>query len=386
MTSAPRIDTADTVRRANAARPQRRSSRASALLALPGAVALLAGLDAALLLLDLPAPVTAARLRDVHGVLLVLGFVGCVVALERAVALRAAPGFVAPGLLGLGAVALVTPLPGTLGGTALLLGTLALVAVYVPLWRRQRGDVVLVQILGAVLAAGAATLWLGGVPVPHLIPWLAGFVVLTVAAERVELARIAVPASTERGVLLASGAVTVATVAALLWPRVGYPALGLAVLGLTGWLASHDVARRTLRGHGLARFTAGCVLEAYAWLAVAAVSWLVGGPVFDGERYDAVVHAVFLGFTISMIMAHAPMVLPAVLRIPLTFHPVLAAPAALLHLSLVLRLWVGDALHVTAAWRVGGALNIVAVLAFAVLMAWSAVTTSQSSQSKRSAR
>jgi len=233
MTSAPRIDTADTVRRANAARPQRRSSRASALLALPGAVALLAGLDAALLLLDLPAPVTAARLRDVHGVLLVLGFVGCVVALERAVALRAAPGFVAPGLLGLGAVALVTPLPGTLGGTALLLGTLALVAVYVPLWRRQRGDVVLVQILGAVLAAGAATLWLGGVPVPHLIPWLAGFVVLTVAAERVELARIAVPASTERGVLLASGAVTVATVAALLWPRVGYPALGLAVLGLT---------------------------------------------------------------------------------------------------------------------------------------------------------
>jgi hypothetical protein len=321
----------------------------SALLALPGAVALLAGLDAALLLLDLPAPVTAARLPDVHGVLLVLGFVGTVVALERAVALRTTAGLMAPALLGLGAVLLVTPLPDTLGGTALLLGTLALVAVYVPLWRRQRRDVVLVQILGAVLAAGAATLWLGGMPVPHLVPWLAGFVVLTVAAERVELARVAVPASTERGVLLGSAAVTVATVAALLWPRVGYPVLGLVVLGLAGWLASHDVARRTLRGRGLPRFTAGCVLAAYVWLSVAAVCWLVGGPVFDGERYDAVVHAMFLGFTVSMVMAHAPMVLPAVLRIPLAYHPVLVAPAALLHISLVLRLWIGDALHVPAA-------------------------------------
>ena len=34
----------------------------------------------------------------------------------------------------------------------------------------------------------------------------------------------------------------------------------------------------------------------------------------DGARYDVVVHAVFLGFTISMIMAHAPTILPAVLR------------------------------------------------------------------------
>ena len=70
-------------------------------LVVPAAVALLAGLDAALILLDLPAPVRAERLPQVHGVLLVLGFVGTLVSLERAVALGRTAGYAAPALLGL---------------------------------------------------------------------------------------------------------------------------------------------------------------------------------------------------------------------------------------------------------------------------------------------
>ena len=67
---------------------------------IPAGVALLAGLDAGLLLLGLPAPVTTERLPDAHGMVMVLGFVGTVIALERAVALRRAAGFAAPALLG----------------------------------------------------------------------------------------------------------------------------------------------------------------------------------------------------------------------------------------------------------------------------------------------
>jgi hypothetical protein len=59
---------------------------------LPAALALLAGLDAALMLLGVPAPVTVDRFPNVHGVVLVLGYVGTVVALERAVARRDRPG------------------------------------------------------------------------------------------------------------------------------------------------------------------------------------------------------------------------------------------------------------------------------------------------------
>ena len=131
-------------------------------------------------------------------------------------------------------------------------------------------------------------------------------------------------------------------VAALLWPTVGHSLFGLALLGLVGWLARHDVARRTVRSTGLTRFMAASMLAGYAWLAVAAVTWTLTGPAYDGPAYDVVVHAVFLGFTMSMIMAHAPVILPAVLRRPLPYHPAMLVPAALLHVSLTLRLWVGD--------------------------------------------
>ena len=350
-------------------------------LLVPAGVALLAGLDAALMLLGLPAPVRVDRLPEVHGMLMVLGFVGTVIALERAVALRRALGFLAPALLGLGAIAMLSPAPLVVGRSLLATGAVALVVLYVPLWRRQRDDAVLVQALGAVLALGSAVLWLGGAAVPALAPWLVGFVVLTIAGDRLELARIAMgPAAGSTLVLLASGLVAGA-VAALLWPRAGTALLGAAVLALTGWLAVHDVARRTIHTSGLTRYMAGCMLAGHCWLGVAGGIWLLGGPALDGVRYDAVLHAVFLGFTLSMIMAHAPVILPAVLRRPLPYHPALIAPAALLHASLALRLWAGDALGSHRAWVIGGVVNIVAVLLFVVVAVGCAVRGKKSASS-----
>ena len=351
---------------------RRTSGAGRAAFLVPAGVALLTGLDAALLLLGLPAPASTERLPHVHGMLLVLGFVGTLVSLERAVALRRRPALVAPTLLGAGGLLLVSPAPLVVGKSALLLGTAALVAVYVPLWRRQRDDAVLVQAFGAVLAVGAAVLWLGGLGVPRLLPWLVGFVVLTIAGERLELARVAMGRTAGRDLLLLGAGLVAGVVAALLWPRPGVPMLGLALLALVGWLAVHDVARRLVRTEGLRRFMAACLLAGYFWLAVAGGVWMLGGPAYDGAAYDAAVHAVFLGFTLSMIVAHAPVILPAVLRRALPYHPAMWAPVALLHGSLAVRLWVGDALAAHVAWQVGGVLNIAAVLLFVVVAVWSA--------------
>lgn len=339
----------------------------------PAGLALLAGLDAALQLIGLPL-VRTERLPEVHGVLLVLGFVGTLIALERAVALRRPEGFLAPGLFGLGALLLVSPAPLPVGKALLVAGAAALTGVYAALWRRQRDDSVLVQALGAVVATGAALLWLAGVPVPLLLPWLAGFIVLTIGGERLELARIAMGPRAGQTLVLLAGGLLAGLVAALLWPRAGTPLFGLALLAFSGWLAAHDIARKTIRAGGAARFMAGCMLAGYAWLGVAGATWVLGGAVTDGPRYDVVIHSVFLGFTISMIMAHAPTILPAVLRRPLPYTPLLSAPAALLHASLALRLWIGDGYGVRAAWQVGGALNVTALLLFLVLAAWSGAT------------
>ena len=68
--------------------PPSRSPRWAPLLIVGGGLALLAGLDAALTLAGLPAPVGSPRLAALHGPLMVLGFLGTVISLERAVALR----------------------------------------------------------------------------------------------------------------------------------------------------------------------------------------------------------------------------------------------------------------------------------------------------------
>ncbi len=346
-------------------------------LMVPGGVALLAGLDAALLLLGVGAPVRAQSLTSVHGVLMVLGFVGTVVSLERAVALGRVWGFLAPAALGAGGILLLTPAPRDVGAALLLVGTAALVAVYVPLWRRNTQAAVLVQAAGGVLAVGGTALWLGGVDVPWLLPWLVSFLVLTIAGERLELAHVALTDPRAQPYALGvTGAVVVATLATLLWPAAGYPLLGLALLALVAWLVRYDIAVKTVRATGLPRFSAACLLAGYAWLTVTALIWVIAGAVRSGPLYDASVHAVLLGFVISMIMAHAPIILPAVLRRPLPYHPVMYLPAGLLHVSLALRLIGGDARGVEGLLQWGGVLNVAALLLFVVIAVGSVVTAS----------
>jgi hypothetical protein len=351
----------------------RRALPLRALWMLPAALALLAGLDAALLLLGLPAPVTTARLPLVHGVVLVLGFVGTLIALERATAWGRRIGFAAPALLGAGAVLLVVDaVPLAAAKLVLVAGMAAFTALYLPLWRRQRDAALLTQLLAAALGCAAAILWLGDLPVTRLMPWLIAFVVLTIAAERVELARITMGAGAGGRLLLAAWATTAALVVTLIDADAGARLLGGVLAALTVWLVRHDVARRTIAARGVTRFMAACMLAGYGWLAVAAGVLLFGHPVSQ-PAYDAVLHAVFLGFTISMIMAHATTILPAVLRIPLPYRAVMWAPMLLLHAGLVLRIGFGDGLGGPAAWQLGGVLNIMAVLLFLLVAVGSAI-------------
>jgi hypothetical protein len=342
------------------------------LLGLAG-IALLAGLDAALLLLGLPAPVTSDRLPEVHGMLLTLSFVGTLIALERAIALGDRRAYAAPALLAVGGLLLLSPAPFVVGKAAQLAGAVALVLVYVPLWRRQRDHAVLISALGAVLAVGASVLWIGHVPLPLVLPWLVGFVVLTIVGERLELARLAMPPAAENALLVCSGGVMAGAAASVVWPRVGVVGFGVVLLALVAVLLRHDVARRTVHSRGLTRYMAACMLAAYGWLSVTGIIWASGGVALEGLRYDAVIHSVFLGFTFSMIMAHAPVIFPAVTRRPLPYHPLLWVPVGVLQLSLIIRVAVGDAFGVSDAWRIGGVVGIVALLLFVLSAAGTTV-------------
>lgn len=343
---------------------------------IPAGLALLAGLNAGLLLLGVWAPVSAERLPDIHGMLLVLGFIGTLISLERATAYGRWYGFVAPALLGLGAILLTaTPVPIAVGQTVLILGAAAFMLLYLPLWRRNYDPTVLTQLLATGLVLASAILWRGGATIPQTLPWLIGFIVLTIAAERVELARISMGATAGRNVLIHGWAVTGALVVGLVLPDAGAILLGLSLVSLTAWLVRHDVARRTINSTGVTRYMAACILAGYVWLAVAAVALLFGAPV-EGVIYDATIHAVFLGYTFSMIMAHSTTILPAVLGIRLPFNAAFWAPAALLQVALVIRLWIGDGLNQPWALQLGGVLGVAALLLFLITAVTTAIRAS----------
>ncbi|WP_244295459.1 hypothetical protein [Micromonospora orduensis] len=330
------------------------------------ALALLAGLYTGLLLLGAAVPAPAVAVERVHGPLMVFGFVGTLIALERAVALGARWGMLAPACSGAGALVLVTTGPSLAGKMLLMVASVALLGIYRALWRRQAGISLLAQACGAFGWYAATLLWLAGYPIAEIVPWMVVFVVATIAGERLELAHVAIrDRSAERWFLAALAALLTGATATPLWPATGAHLFGAGLLAITAWLVVFDVARHTVRAKDLPRYIAAGLLAGYGWLALAGLLWAGAGPALDGPRYDATLHAVFLGFTISMIFVHAPVILPAVLRRPLPYHRLLYVPLGLLHASLLVRVGLGDAAGMEQVWRWAGTVNVVAVLAFA---------------------
>jgi hypothetical protein len=360
------------------------------LLLLLAAAAVTAGLDAALLRLGLTAPVSSVPLADSHGVLMVFGFLGTAITLERAVAIQAGTrrdgwAYAAPVLSGLGTVLLLLQLtsmpvpPGrTPAGAAWTGSMLVLLLIYRRAWQRLPSFSLLVQVLGAFAGAGGAALWGRGAEAAAIVPWWAMFLVLTILGERLDLARLAfLSRGTEPRILAVAAATVVALPVTLLAPDLGYPLLGLALGALVVDVAVHDVARHTIRSHGLPRLAAACLLTGYAWALVAALAWVVGGPALAGYRYDVVVHAITIGFALSMVVAHAPVIVPAIVRRPLPYHPAIWGVWLLLQGGLALRLLAG-ARQAEGAWQLGGAVDVVALSLFLATTVTLVVTASRS--------
>jgi hypothetical protein len=88
-------------------------------------------------------------------------------------------------------------------------------------------------------------------------------------------------------------------------------------------------------------------------------------------------HALLLGFVFSMIFGHAPIILPALLQRPVTYHPVFYGPLAVLHLSLLFRLS-GDLWLIQPLRLWAGLFNALAIGLFLGCMVWAVRQASHS--------
>lgn len=339
-------------------------------------IILLAALWSGLVHLGLPLPSGGTSLHRGHGPMMILGFLGTVIALERAVALGARWAYLGPAAAALGGLGVLFGVPDGVPQLLVTVGGLALVAVFVAVDRIQRSLHNFVLASGAICWVVAGCLWLSGWEVYRFLPWMAGFLVLTITGERLELSRLTGTSTLGRRLfMVAAGIFAAGLVLSSMTEDAGVRLAGVGLLFLALWLGRYDIARRTVRTKGLTRYMAAALLTGYAWMAVAGILWIVYGhmtpAVSHQASYDSMLHALFLGFVISMIFAHAPIIIPSVLGRPLPYHPMLYLPLILLHASLVLRLIGGNALDNTVSWQWGGIFNEVALLLFMVMVLYS---------------
>ena len=345
--------------------------RVRGLLLAAGGAALVTGVWTGLMKAGVHDPVGPV---GAHGPLMVLGFLGTLIGLERAVAHGTRWSAIAPAASAAGVVAVLAGAPAGVAGGLFALAGLTVCAVFVDLLRRHLAPYLVLMAAGAVAWAASATLWATGNSPVRVAPLLAAFLVLTIVGERVELSRLRTPtAASLRRLGVAAGVFTAGTVVALVAWRTGLVLAGVGAVLQAAWLLRHDVARATVRRPGLPRFAATCMLAGHAWLAVGGALWVAEATGTGSWLvHDAALHSVFLGFVMSMVMGHAPIILPAVLGIALPHRPSAWVPLVLLHASLVLR--VGADLA-GSTWLRGWAAhgNVTALLLFVGLAAATAV-------------
>lgn len=325
------------------------------LLFVAAIVSLVAGTYGGLARLGIVAP--AARLIIDHGALMICGLFGTLISLERAVAMNRRWPYLAPASAALGVLCMLFDVPAWYAPTLFVYSATILSLGSLQLWWRQR-----VLHLGTLVIASGMWLtgnliWLQTGSIGEAVPAWQAFLILTIAGERLELSRFLPTPRHARitfGILLLAHVIGITFVAAL-------PALlPLSLIALAIWLIRYDIVRHTIRQTGLPRYIALCVGSGYIWLIAGAALQLLGLPLLGHPARDAALHALLLGFVFSMVFGHAPIVLPAIAKLRLPYHPFLYLPLALLHATLAARFAAGllESFALQRAAAIGNALTL----------------------------
>lgn len=304
-----------------------------------------------------------------HAFLMICAFMGTVIGIERAVAVKARAAFAAPVFSALAGVSMLAGASAAATWLAVL-ASLAFIAVNMAVVSRQKAAHTLLLLTGATAWLVGNLLLALGSQAAAVVPWWFSFLVLTIAAERLEMTRLmrrrsgAAPALYVCLWLMLAGSAAFAVS-----PVWGGWLYGLSLAGLSMWLVIFDIARRTISSLGLSRYMAVCLLLGYAWLAVAGLAWIATSLGYAAR--DVALHALGLGFIFSMMLGHAPVILPALARVKLLFGGFFYVPLALLHISLALRLFFGP--FDFALLGAGALGNAAAIAFFAATMVGSAL-------------
>ena len=297
---------------------------------------------------------------------MISSFFGTLIGLERAVATRYWWAYLAPLLSGLaGLLLLILAQANSAAPLLLIIASAIFTIASVMIVLKQPALFTITLCLASTLWFCGNCLWLWSHNLWASIPFGLSFLVLTIAGERLELTRFMKPRPFARKLFI--GLLLLITVGSVRSGLSGFgenELLGTGFTGLAIWLLNFDIARKTIRQTGITRFVAACLLSGYVWLLVGGILLTTMMDTSLGNyQLDAAIHSIALGFIVSMVIGHAPIIFPAIMRVAIPYSDRMYVPLALLHLSVAIRIS-GDLLADQAIRSFGGSLNVLALLVF----------------------
>ncbi|GAB5426403.1 MAG: hypothetical protein Crog4KO_35500 [Crocinitomicaceae bacterium] len=306
----------------------------------------------------------------IHGPLMIGGFLGTLLCMERAVALASRyPWAIAvPIINALGAFALLILPNAILAKLFLTTGSIGLLALFGIMLRLHPSKDVLVMALGALCWVVGNVLWVAGTPIYQVVHLWIAFLVLTIVGERLELSRVRRLTPRSEQLFILSVSVYLLGVSITIFNLdIGIRLLGVGAILMTLWLLRYDIARRTILQTGLTRYIAACLLSGYVWLAFGGLMAVWKGAVYASFDYSLILHAFLLGFVFSMIFGHMPIILPALTNLKITYTPFFYGHLILLHITLIVRT-IGNLSQSVPLRQWGGLFNVLTILIFTIII------------------
>ncbi|MFZ1806277.1 MAG: hypothetical protein WAU36_03590 [Cyclobacteriaceae bacterium] len=305
-----------------------------------------------------------------HGVIMVGGFLGNLIALEKIIPLRDYRFFIGP-LLSASSIVVFIAGEFQYALVMIILASLVLLVVYATYLKRQYSLYLLLAMIGAICWFIGNVLLLWKRFYPMVFPWWMGFLLFTIVSERLELTKfLPVSQKNRNGLVILLSVFMVGII--LPFHGIGIYVTGLSLVFISVWLMRHDIVRLTIKKESLVRFTGITLSCGYIALLLEGVFLFALRDTAFG--YDIVVHTFFLGFIFSMIFAHGPIILPGVLGLTVKpYHPFFYFPLITLYVSLIIRI-AADVMLIPFFLRaISGWVSFASILLYFVLLLISTV-------------
>lgn len=255
-----------------------------------------------------------------HGLIMTGGFLGTLISIERAMVMEKKTWLIIPFLTGSSVFVFLLGF-ADLGLTLLMAGSLGLsLIMHLQTLKHPKFHTALLYGGAVSWFVGNFLAWQTGLIAAGSTWWI-GFLLYTIVGERLELSQFLPVPSWSRNAL--KSLLALFTLGLIIpFHSWGNEIMGVSAILIAAWLLVFDMAKVASRKQGQFRYIGIGLRVGYVWLGLHGLILL--GMESHSLYYDLMLHTFFLGFTFSMIWAHAPIIFPTIFGIRETpFHPIL---------------------------------------------------------------